>query len=80
MERHKGGVDYLSIHVCRLALPVVDSLGVDSVVQLVSAPTPQHNLGDGTHTGMEHTQVVSIIRLSVITIVLLAVTLLSSGH
>lgn len=50
-QRHQGGVDDLSVHVWRLAFPVPDwLLGVDPVVQLISAPAPQHHLE--TKTGI----------------------------
>lgn len=32
VERHTGGVHYLSIHVCRLALPITNGLVVYAVV------------------------------------------------
>lgn len=44
-QRHQGGVDDLPVGVGQLALPASDwLLGVDPVVQLVSAPAPQHHL------------------------------------
>lgn len=45
VQGHQGGVDDLSVHVGRLTFPVSDwLLGVDPVVQLISAPAPQHHL------------------------------------
>lgn len=45
VERHQGGVDNLSVGVGRLAFPVSDwMLGVNPVMQFLSAPAPQHHL------------------------------------
>lgn len=45
IEQHHGGVDDLSIHVGRLALPVPEwLLGVNNLVELIFAPAPQHHL------------------------------------
>lgn len=55
VERHQGGVDDLAIHVCRLTLPLPDWLmGVDPVVQLVSASAPQYPLQTQTWLGFAH--------------------------